>query len=262
MKVWFSKYEALGNDFIIIDLRVPQGGENFSPYEFAKKYCERRFGIGADGVITLENPSSEEFDFKMRIINSDGSEAEMSGNGIRCLAKYVYDMNLISKDSVVFETKAGPRVVKKVQDNFEVDMGKPKIKDKFFLREGDNWGEKFECIEVDVGNPHVVIFGDYPREVFLSFAPQISKSKNVNVEFAKIEDKNVIKVWVWERGVGETLACGTGAVAVFASAREKKLIKNEAEISFKGGNIKVKQKDEKVFIEGGANFVFSGYVEI
>ncbi len=257
-RIWFSKYEALGNDFIILDLRIPQGGENFSPHDFAVKYCSRNFGIGADGVITVEKPSSEEFDFKMRVINRDGSEAEMSGNGIRCAAKYLVDMKLIKrKDMIVFETLSGKREVKISGENFEVDMGEPKITRTISIR------QNLEGIRVDVGNPHVVIFGDLSREDFLSIAPEISKSENANVEFANMISHG-IRVWVWERGVGETLACGTGAVAVFKAGREKKIIKNEeTKIIFAGGELIVKGRGEgKICIEGGARYIFSGYVDL
>jgi diaminopimelate epimerase len=255
MVLWFSKYEALGNDFIIIDLRVPQGGENFSPHEFAKKYCDRNFGIGADGVIPLYNPSSQDSDFKIKIINSDGSEAEMSGNGIRCVAKYIYDMNLSNKEKIVFETGAGRREVKRTQRGFEVNMGKPQIIGKINYH-------NLELFRVSVGNPHLVFLGDFDYELFFNLAPKISKVENANVVFAMVKDKNLIEVMVFERGVGETLACGTGAVAVFSVAKERNLVDDEAKIMFKGGSIFVSKKGEYFFLEGSANLVFSGFVRL
>lgn len=273
-KVWFSKYEALGNDFIVIDLRVPQGGENFSPEEFAKRFCRRRFGVGADGVLTLEKPSSPDFDFKMRVINQDGSEAEMSGNGIRCAAKYVFDTGLKPKteNKVVFETKAGKREVVKTSSGFQVFMGTPRVQGEFELRESEVGGEKLRCVRVDVGNPHIVIFAEgKQKDVFLTIAPHVSESENANVEFIYAVEgvgesggKNlIVKAWVWERGVGETLACGTGAVAIFTAGKEKGIIKHKkAKVMYEGGELSVLSKENGVFIEGDANFVFSGYVEI
>jgi diaminopimelate epimerase len=255
MKLWFSKYEALGNDFIIIDLRIPQGGENFSIQDFARKYCSRNFGIGADGVIGLYKPTDQNFDFKIRIINADGSEAEMSGNGIRCVAKYIYDMKLSDKDKIIFETLVGKREVRRTQRGLEVNMGTPKILGKVRY-------DKFDLFKVDVGNPHLVFLGDFDYELFINFAPKISKGENANVEFAKIGNQNSIEVMVFERGVGETLACGTGAVAVFSVAQKENLVKDEAEIIFKGGKILVSKKGDGFFLEGSANFIFSGYVEI
>ncbi len=253
MRIWFSKYQALGNDFIILDLRVPQGGKNFSPYEFARRVCDRRFGVGADGLATIEPPSSDEFHYKMRIINSDGSEAEMSGNGIRCIAKYLYDKKIVQSDLIVFETLAGRKEVKRVSENkFEVDMGTPIIEERL----QDN------RFKVNVGNPHITVLGNFDYENFLKEAQQISKSYNANVEFVwKIEGNNIY-AWVWERGVGETLACGTGAVAIFAVAKEEKLVDSEAKIIYKGGELKVKQKNGSVAIEGGAEYIFSGFIEL
>jgi len=266
MKVWFSKYEALGNDFIILDLRVPQGGENFSPEDFARRFCRRAFGIGADGVITIERTHISGADFKMRVINQDGSEAEMSGNGIRCAAKYIFDSGLKTKEEnkVIFETKAGLREVRKTDSGFEVFMGVPKFLGDFEIRESEIGGV-IKSFRVDVGNPHIVIFAEgESRDTFLSVAPHISKSENANVEFIYgVGKDDEISAWVWERGVGETLACGTGAVAIFKALKEKGILKhNRAKVIYPGGELFVFSKGESVFIEGGANFVFSGYVEL
>lgn len=257
MKVWFSKYEALGNDFIVVDLRVPQGGDEFSPSDFAKRYCSRNFGIGADGVLALLPPSSSEYDFQMKIFNADGSEAEMSGNGIRCLAQYVYDMQLKNSDNIVFETKAGKRVVEKTENGFKVDMGDPVVLEDFEF-------EGFRGVKVDAGNPHIVFFGKFSREDFLFVGSKVSKHFNTNVEFAYLISDSELNAWVWERGVGETLACGTGAAAITKSGVEKgflpkgKMIK----INFPGGELYTKFEGNRVFIEGKANYVFSGYVNI
>ncbi len=257
MKLWFSKYQALGNDFLVVDLRVPQGGDNLSLSDFAKKYCSRNFGIGADGVLYLLPPSNDEFDFKMRIFNADGSEAEMSGNGIRCLGQYVFDMQLKKSDQIVFETKAGKRVVQKSENGLKVDMGNPTILSDFKF-------EGLEGVRVDTGNPHIVFFGNFSREKFLDIGSRVSKEFNSNVEFANVISVSEVNAWVWERGVGETLACGTGATAITKAGVEKGLLHKgqKVKIKFLGGELYTIIQDYNVFIEGKANYVFSGYVDL
>lgn len=255
MKIWFSKYEALGNDFLIIDLRVPQGGENFSPSDFAKKYCSRNFGIGSDGVLVLL-PSATA-DFKMRVFNADGSEAEMSGNGIRCLAQYIFDMELKKSDTVVIETLAGRKTIQKTENGLRVDMGQPKIVSEIEF-------DGLRGTRVDTGNPHIVFFGNYSRQQFLEIGSKASKSFNANVEFVKVISPVDVESFVWERGVGETLACGTGATAITKAGVEKGILAKEQRIKvkFPGGDLYTIYADNSVFIEGKANFVFSGYVNL
>lgn len=257
MRLWFLKYEASGNDFIIVDARFLQDEGDSLLSEFAKRYCSRNFGIGADGVLALLPPTSGEFDFQMRIFNADGSEAEVSGNGLRCLAQYIFDSELKKSDTIVFETRAGKRTAQRTESGIRVDMGTPEVRSRMVF-------EGLSGTEVSVGNPHIVFFSEKLDEDFTKVAPRLSKEKNVNVEFAKILKETEIRARVWERGVGETLACGTGAVAIFAAASEQNKIpeKKKIKVIFPGGDLHVDKVGDNVFIEGKANFVFSGYVNI
>lgn len=257
MRIWFSKYESAGNDFMILDMRIAQTWNGFSLPEFARRYCSRRYGVGADGILVLLPPSSPEFDYRMRVFNADGSEAEMSGNGISCLGRYVFDMRLKESDTLVMETLAGRRYVYRTADGIKVDMGVPRIVSEV-IHKG------LRGTMVDVGNPHIVFFGEFSSRDLSEIASFVSKERNANVELVTLRTSDEADVLVWERGAGETLACGTGAAAVAEVGLKTGLFSSKGRIrlKFPGGEIWVTREGYNIFIETRPNFVFSGYVEI
>ena len=266
MRIYFSKYQAIGNDFLILDLRIKQ---NINIRDFARRFCNRNFGIGADGVLTLERDKTK---LVMRIFNSDGSEAEMSGNGIRCLAKYIFDNNIDYIDtpqkkgerSITLETKAGTRTVVMKDDKLIVDMGKVEHRGE---REISIKGKLVKIYEVSSGNPHSVIFtgSGITLDSISEIGHFISNESNSNVEIVETVSEDRLSVRVWERGVGETLGCGTGASAVFIIANKKGYVKDKTTIGFKGGDVEVGYSDKgkgSVYLSGTAEWVFNGFVDI
>jgi len=268
---------GLGNDYIVIDNRESIIN---NPEEAAKKLCRRRFSIGADGLILLQNPTFNQADFKMRIFNRDGSEAEMCGNGIRCAAKFYYETSIFKKEELNIETKAGlKKAWLKLENNevkeVEINMGKPIFERSLIpmLGEGtfineeikvDN--EVFKATCLSMGNPHCVIFvNDLKNFPVKFFGPKIERHplfpNKVNVEFVEVLNKNVLNVRVWERGCGETLACGTGACASAVASNLLKKVGKEVEVKLKGGKLKVKVDDE-ILMRGPAVKAFEGEVNL
>jgi diaminopimelate epimerase len=276
VKIKFWKMHGLGNDYIVIDDKEELIK---NPEEKAKKFCRRRFSIGADGLILLQKPTFNQADFKMRIFNKDGSEAEMCGNGIRCAAKFYYEINKPNKKELIVETKAGLKKVwlkienEKVKE-VEVNMGKPIFERKLIpmLGEGSFINEEikvenkvFKATCLSMGNPHCVIFvDDVENFPVKEFGSKIEKHslfpKRVNVEFVKVLNKNTLNVRVWERGCGETLACGTGACASAVVSNLLNKTENEVLVKLKGGKLKIKINDE-VLMRGPAVKVFEGEIE-
>lgn len=277
----FSKMQATGNDFVVIDCIKEYPKYNFNI--LSKFICDRHFGIGADGVILIF--ASKVADIKMRIFNSDGSEAEMCGNGIRCLAKYCYDKKIISKDNFKVETLGGIKEIKlniengKV-DEIEVNMGKvlfkpniipvylPKYDSKSEIQniEIDYKNRIFNFTPVSVGNPHSVCFvnnfNDFNFEKVGEYVENYKYfPKKTNVEFVKIESRSKIRVKVWERGVGKTLGCGTGAIASSAVAIKKLYTDSEIIVELDGGILEVVEKDDNYFLIGNAEYVFEGKID-
>ncbi|HHV72225.1 MAG TPA: diaminopimelate epimerase [Clostridia bacterium] len=274
----FTKMHGTGNDFVVIediDGSIPE--EEFSG--LANRLCDRRFGIGADGLILVL--PSREADFKMRIFNADGSEAEMCGNGIRCFAKYLRSEGLTDKKSLNIETKAGlikPEIVSdgKLGALVKVDMGSPKLEREEIPMIGKPGkvinelininGLEFRVTCVSMGNPHCVIFVDDLDSIPLtSLGPQIENSPlfpaRTNVEFVQILGRNELKMRVWERGAGETLACGTGACASAVAAFLNKKTGRKVTVHLPGGDLLVEwADDDRVFMTGPAVMVFSGYL--
>ncbi|MBS7655678.1 diaminopimelate epimerase [Candidatus Bathyarchaeota archaeon] len=268
---------GLGNDYIIIDDR-----EDLikNPEEKARKLCRRRFSIGADGLILLQKPVCNKADFKMRIFNKDGSEAEMCGNGIRCAAKFYYETAISRRKELIIETKAGlKKVWLKIEDEkvkkVKVNMGKPIFERKLIPMLGEGTfineeirveNELFKATCLSMGNPHCVIFvnnlEDFPVKRFGSKIETHPLFPNrVNVEFVEVLNKDALKVRVWERGCGETLACGTGACA---SAVVSNLLKKTGEnvlVKLRGGELKIKINDE-VLLSGPAIKVFEGEIKL
>ena len=271
----FTKMHGLGNDYVYIDA-INQKIENES--SLAKFVSNRHFGIGSDGLILI--CKSEIADFKMRMFNSDGSEAEMCGNGIRCVGKFVYDKGLANKTTVKIETLAGIKtLILNTKDGkvgtARVDMGEPILEAekipvistekpvKNLELEAENKKFKFTC--VSMGNPHAITIVENTKEFDVEKygkVLEIDKAfpKKANIEFAQIIDRQNINMRVWERGAGETLACGTGACATAVACNLNGLTDRKVNIELLGGtlNIEWNETDNHVYMTGPAVTVFDG----
>lgn len=283
MNIQFSKMEGLGNDFIIIDDRDNKIEKIISYQMLAKKVCNRHFGIGGDGLIIVLQSDTD--DLKFKIINPDGSEPQMCGNGMRCFAKFVYDNKIITKDKFCVETLAGtiiPEVFiddKGFVDKIQVDMGQPvlePVKIPFISKHKKSTlenitvdREQFEIFPVSMGNPHAVIFVANIDTIPLdNIGPKIEICdrfpEKTNVEFAQVISKQKIVFKVWERGAGITLACGTGACAVLVAAYLSGKTDNKAFVFLPGGELFIEWnlKNNHIYKTGPARLVFNGTVNI
>ena len=286
MKIDFVKMHGLGNDFILIDcINKSFGDSSFLSY-LAKKLCDRNFGIGADGLILIL-PSSKA-DLRMRIFNYDGSEAQMCGNGIRCFAKYAYENKLVLKNKFTVETLAGiitPELIfqdlknKKVL-RIKVDMGIPKLRRREIPMIGEdtptvvgerlkiNSEQTFKITCVSMGNPHCITFVDDVQSIPVDkIGPKIENHslfpEKTNAEFIQVINNKELNFRVWERGVGETLACGTGACAALVASVLNKKTDREATIHLPGGDLDIHwANDEHIYMTGPAELVFKGKMEI
>ena len=271
----FTKMHGLGNDYVYID-SINQTIENES--SLAKFVSNRHFGIGSDGLILI--CKSDIADFQMRMFNSDGSEAEMCGNGIRCVGKFVYDKGLTDKTTVKIETLAGIKtLVLNTKDGkvetARVDMGEPILEAekipvistekpvKNLELEAENKKFKFTC--VSMGNPHAITIVENTKKFDVEKygkVLEIDKAfpKKANIEFAQIIDRQNINMRVWERGAGETLACGTGACATAVACNLNGLTDRKVNIELLGGtlNIEWNETDNHVYMTGPAVTVFDG----
>ena len=276
MSLSFTKMHGIGNDFILIDCRDIAVSHQLSAIStLSKRLCDRRFGIGADQILLLQN--SDKADFSMRIFNADGSEVEMCGNGIRCFAKYIWDRKLSSKQVLEIETPAGIIRPEKAGEMVRVDMGRPelegrkipvnldgRIKDYRLVIED----REFEMTCVSMGNPHAVIVVDDLAAFDLQrYGPQIETHKlfpkKINVEFIQVIDPKTIRMRVWERGSGETLACGTGASAVAVAADMKGIVEKKVTIQLTGGDLAIElHEDGHVYMTGPAEEVFTGIINL
>jgi diaminopimelate epimerase len=277
---------GLGNDFILIDcLSKLLGDSSFLSY-LAKKLCDRNFGIGADGLILIL-PSSQA-DLRMRIFNFDGSEAQMCGNGIRCFAKYAYENKLISKNKFAVETLAGiitPELIFQVLKNkkvlrIKVNMGTPKLRRREIPMNGEdtptvidetlkiNPEQTFKITCVSMGNPHCITFVNDVQSISVEeIGPKIENHslfpEKTNVEFIQVLNKQEINFRVWERGVGETLACGTGACAALVAAVLNNKTDRKATIHLPGGDLDILWADDGyIYMTGPAELVFRGEMTI
>ena len=271
----FTKMHGLGNDYVYMDA-IHQKIENES--SLAQFVSDRHFGIGSDGLILI--CKSDIADFKMRMFNSDGSEAEMCGNGIRCVGKFVYDKRLTNKTTVSIETLAGIKILQlntkdgKVE-TVKVDMGEPILNPKEIpviskeepvknlLIKADDKEFKFTC--VSMGNPHAITQVENTDNFDVEKYGKIIEinevfPKKTNVEFVQIVDKKHIKMRVWERGAGETLACGTGACSVTVAGYLNGITDREVEIELLGGKLYIEwnKKDNHIYMTGPATTVFEG----
>lgn len=272
MKFW--KYHGLGNDFIIVNNLA---GNLTMNSQLAEKMCHRRFGIGGDGVILVEQ--SLKADIRMIIYNSDGSRPEMCGNGVRCFAKYVYDKNIVKKNIMEVETDAGIMIIEmKLDEDFAkaavVNMGQPDFTPSSIPFITDNSevinheievdSNKFRVTSMLMGVPHTVVFVDsLEDETVMQLGKVIENSKyfprKTNVNFVKVLDRENIVLRTWERGAGYTYACGTGACASVAAGIVNNLINDKVRVSLRGGDLIINWKDKKdIYMEGPAEEVFEG----
>lgn len=260
----FTKMEGLGNDYVYLDcIATPRSDEELQA--LAVKMSDRHFGIGSDGVIALF--PSEMADFKMRMFNADGSEGKMCGNGIRCLSRFAHDLGYINRLEMKVETLAGVKEVALTELAGEivgatVDMGCPEIGE---MCEMEAKNQKFQSLPVSMGNPHAVIVTSNVKGLALTeIGPILEHDRQfpdrVNVEFAEVFDRKTVGMRVWERGSGETLACGTGACATAVACARLGLTERDVTIRLLGGELKIRWEEESrhVFMTGPATTVFTG----
>jgi diaminopimelate epimerase len=274
----FTKMHGIGNDYLYFNC-MEREIEN--PEELSIKLSDRHFGVGGDGIILIL--PSKVADFRMRMFNADGSEGKMCGNGVRCIAKYVYEKGLTSKDIITLETLGGIKKLKLfVEDKkviqVEVNMGKailnpkdiPVLFDKDIIVNEkitvDNKEVGITC--VSMGNPHCIIYMDNIDDLEIekvgpNFENHPMFPERINTEFIQVIDEKTIKMRVWERGSGETYACGTGACAAVVASVLNKYCNTDEEITVKllGGDLKIKYlSDGLVYMTGPAEFVFEGRI--
>lgn len=275
----FTKMHGLGNDYVYVNCLE---NEIQNPSEVAKKVSDRHFGIGSDGLVLIL--PSKTADFRMRMFNSDGSESEMCGNAIRCVGKFVYDNRLTEKKTVTVETLAGIKVLELTVEEgkvslIRVDMGEPILKphdipvdsgkDRFISEPVTIDGNTYKVTCVSMGNPHAITFvEDLAVFPFEAVGPKMEKHplfpRKVNSEFVQVLDRKTLKMRVWERGAGETLACGTGASAVLVAAVLNGLSERTATIQLLGGDLLIEwsEKDNHVYKTGPAVKVFDGDIDV
>lgn len=273
----FTKMEGLGNDYIYVNC-FQEKVDN--PKEFAIKYSDRHFGIGSDGLILI--CPSEVADFRMDMYNADGSQAEMCGNGIRCVGKYVYDYGLTNQTRVAVETLAGIKHLElKVEAGkvveVTVDMGSPELiagnvpveypAEQVIDAPIEVGGTKYRMTCVSMGNPHAIVFVDNVKDFPLETVGPMFENhpvfpKRTNTEFVEVLSDSEVNMRVWERGSGETLACGTGACASAVACVLNHKTKEEIVLHLLGGDLKVKwnREQNRVYMTGPAKVVFDGEI--
>lgn len=271
----FTKMEGIGNDYIYFDgihQNIPM------TKEFIQNISDRHKGIGSDGMIVILK--SDIADFKMRMFNLDGSEAKMCGNGLRCFSKFVYDHRLTDKTVLEIETLAGIRkvwldIVDGKVGNVTVDMGEPIIKandipcllekETVINHEIEVYNNVYHITCVSMGNPHVVLYVD-DLDFDISILGRYFENHSmfpdsVNTEFVIVKDRKHLVMRVWERGSGETLACGTGACAVMYASYLNGLCDDKVEVELSGGRLNIEYKDNKILMSGPARVTFEGIIE-
>jgi diaminopimelate epimerase len=272
-RLGFAKYQASGNDFLLVDEVQGSVGDLDVP-----ALCDRWLGVGADGLIRVARGASAPFAF--RLTNADGSDAEMSGNGMRCLGAYVRDRGLTEATAFDVETTAGTRRVTLTDGGASVAMGAPNLTRAAIPMRGPAWetflqqpfdlggGLTATASALSMGNPHLVLFVEEDPERFHveHMGPALERHElfpeRTNVEFARV-GADGIDVRVWERGVGETLACGTGACAVAVAAHEAGLAPREVTVRFRGGPLHVARSDDgELVLDGPVTHVFDGTVDL
>lgn len=273
----FTKMQGIGNDYVYVNCLEEKVDH---PEELAKLVSDRHFGIGSDGLILIK--PSEVADFEMAMYNADGSRGEMCGNGIRCVAKYVYDRGLTDKTHISIETLAGIKylelTVEKGQvSQVRVDMGEPELlaekipvisQQEKVIDVPITAGEKdYRMTCVSMGNPHCVVFMEDVEHLEIEKVGPLFENhelfpKRINTEFVKVIDRKTLQMRVWERGSGETLACGTGACATAVAAMLNGFCEEEVQIHLLGGDLTIEWNKESnhVFMTGPAEIVFDGEI--
>lgn len=275
----FTKMQGLGNDYVYVNC-FKETIEN--PPEMAKKVSNRNFGIGSDGLIMI-NPS-DVADFEMEMYNADGSRSEMCGNGIRCVGKYVYDYGLTEKEHISVETLAGIKYLDlTVEDGkvklVKVDMGSPELVPANIpiVADGDRVidepinvnGTEYRMTGVSMGNPHAVVYVEDVKGLDIETIGPVFENherfpNRVNTEFVKVLDRNTVEMRVWERGSGETMACGTGACAVAVACILNGLTEDKVTVKLLGGDLQIEwdKEADKVYMTGPAEVSFDGEINL
>lgn len=275
----FTKMHGIGNDYVYVNC-FQETVDN--PGEVARKVSDRHFGIGSDGLILIK--PSDVADGKMEMYNADGSQGAMCGNGIRCVAKYMYDYGITDKTSISVETKSGIKYLDltvkdgKV-DTVKVNMGSPILKASEIPVVSEKEQVVSESVEVDgkewkitcvsMGNPHAITYVDDVKNLDLEkIGPKFENHEifpdRVNTEFVRVIDRKTVEMRVWERGAGETLACGTGACAVVVSSVLNELTEEEVTVKLLGGDLKIRwdREENLVYMTGSATTVFDGEIQV
>lgn len=280
MKIKFTKMQAFGNDYVYIETINQKLPENLN--ELARFVSNRHFGIGSDGMVLI-CPSSVA-DFRMRIFNPDGSEAEMCGNAIRSVGKFVYDHKLTTKTNITVETLGGIKnleltvdndIVTNIKANIGNPIFEPKLipvntkKDKFFMESVKILDKEFKMSSLSWGNPHTVIFVEDVKNFDVrKYGPAIEFStdvfpKKTNVTFAEIVKPDYIKIREWERGTGETIGCGTGCSSAVVIGYELGLTSNKCTVEQIGGPLEIEYtSDKELYMKGPSNFVFESEIDV
>lgn len=268
----FIKMHGLGNDFLVLE---NLNGENKNWHEIARKVCDRHFGVGADGILLVEK--SEVSDIRMRVINSDGSEAEMCGNGVRCFSKYVYEKGIVKKDTMTIETLAGTMTaILRIEDSkvkgIKINMGSPVFEKSSIPFKGeennlnytiDSGTKSYKAATILLGVPHTVVYvNEIDNNEIVTEGRKIELMDmfpaKTNVNFIHVIDKKTIEIRTWERGAGLTLACGTGTCASVVASSLNGLTENKVTAKLFGGEMHIEYDGETVFMEGPAEFVCEG----
>ncbi len=275
----FTKMQGIGNDYVYVNCFEETVN---NPSEVAKFVSDRHFGIGSDGLIMI--CPSEVADCKMVMFNSDGSQSQMCGNGVRCVGKYIHDKGLTDKTTVTVETLGGIKILDlHLQDgtvsSVTVDMGEPVLLptlipvkgngERFVEQSVDVNGEPYSITAVSMGNPHAIVYVEDTDSLDLpKFGPGFEHHEifpeRTNTEFIQVIDRNTLKMRVWERGAGETLACGTGACASLVASVLTGRSDRNATLKLLGGDLEIlwDEKNNHVFMTGPAAFVFDGEIDI
>ena len=275
----FTKMQGLGNDYVYVNC-FKETIEN--PPEMAKKVSNRNFGIGSDGLIMI-NPS-DVADFEMEMYNADGSRSEMCGNGIRCVGKYVYDYGLTEKEHISVETLAGIKYLDlTVEDGkvklVKVDMGSPELVPENIpiVADGNRVidepinvnGSEYRMTGVSMGNPHAVVYVEDVKGLDIeTIGPAFENHERfpnrVNTEFVKVLDRNTVEMRVWERGSGETMACGTGACAVAVACILNGFTEDKVPVKLLGGDVQIEwdKEADKIYMTGPAEVSFDGEINL
>lgn len=279
----FTKMHGIGNDYVYVNCLEETVD---SPEETARLVSDRHFGIGSDGLILIKGASSKEADFEMEMYNADGSRGNMCGNGIRCVAKYVYDHGLTKKTKVLIDTRSGVKELTLTVENdkvslVRVNMGKPEFaakkipvisdsnSDEVIRQRIQVAGSEYEMTCVSMGNPHCVVFLDDLNALNMektgpAFENQSCFPDRINTEFVEVLDRHTLKMRVWERGSGETLACGTGACATAAAAIRNGLVDDTVTVRLLGGELLIEWEKESgdIYMTGPATEVFEGEIQL